>query len=595
MKKIFLLIVFGFIVACSNFNNRSPSNTGDELKNKPRHLIITVHGLSGDEKTWGYFGDDNYTKKYLEQLNSKYNVEVTNFVYPTGKDEKNGAFEFANYLDFFIKEKFKNNHLQPSDKISFVCHSQGGLITFIWFFKNILSYTRNEPNSYVEHVDSIITLGTPFWGSKIATILTGKDSFDIFPFLGLTGMRATRHEVADMAFGSDTIDLFRKMAIQLDNNPDFYEKIKNLPFRVINISGVLPKNKKDLTITSNTGAATVDLPNITKKLIDVVYKVFKTFGFGRKDQAETDLAVIVPNSRWNFIYANSQKIAPLNENNATQKISTREFKSFQNFSDRSKVLFVESVHLPLDSANTYSMANINKDCSEVSTCEHPTYRYIIEHLANCKKDGETSSIFYTNDCNRSAYSNIIEKMKVVNLVEHKKYKNMSSTLEAFTIQINIKLDPGSLDKFKLKYLTQVDGYSLTGEKIYNPNWNINGKELVSDILDLNTDSKDKSIISNQDLQVVLGDKTESTSISIVAKNMTPVDGYEYLRVFITGYAQKKEAVKNKIALTSGERPVENISLQVPLDLKIPGQRPVHLDLVVQPTYSTYIDLDYSTQ
>lgn len=131
MKKIFLLIVFGFIVACSNFNNRSPSNTGDELKNKPRHLIITVHGLSGDEKTWGYFGDDNYTKKYLEQLNSKYNVEVTNFVYPTGKDEKNGAFEFANYLDFFIKEKFKNNPLQPSDKISFVCHSQGGLITFI--------------------------------------------------------------------------------------------------------------------------------------------------------------------------------------------------------------------------------------------------------------------------------------------------------------------------------------------------------------------------------------------------------------------------------------------------------------------------------
>src|SRR5690606_7915045 len=83
-----------------------------------------------------------------------------------------------------IDETFnKFGGLNENDKISFITHSQGGIITLVWLYHTFLMtddkyaglrdsalhFERLNPQ-YFKHVRNFITLGTPFWGSKLAPI-----------------------------------------------------------------------------------------------------------------------------------------------------------------------------------------------------------------------------------------------------------------------------------------------------------------------------------------------------------------------------------------------------------------------------------------
>lgn len=599
MKIISMILLLGLIISCTHLSGRNPSNAESS---KPRHLIITVHGLSGDATTWGHFSDDNYTKKYLEELNPQYQVETKNFVYATGESEKKGAWNFADDLGKFINKQFADRPLGPNDKISFVCHSQGGLVTFIWFFKNIMDGTITTDDTYIKHVDSIITLGTPFWGSKIATMLTEEGTFDVFPFIQLLGMKATRHEVSDMAFGSDTISLFRRLAIEIETNPELVKKIEALPFRLINISGVLPKNKNELVMKNSSGV--VDkLSDLSKNTINLVYSLFKKLGFGGEKYVESDVAVIVPSSRWDFIYAQPQKIYG---NNSTMtepyQIDAKDFHHFANLENKSRVLFVETVHLPLTADSTYSMANITENCVSPNTCQHPTYRYILEHLSNCKKPESTRNTapFYQVDCNPEKYTEIIANMKSKNQVDQASNKAILSLLRAYTIQMNIKLDIGYLHSLPFQYFKQTNSTDpVTGQTTNG--WTYNTDAFVGKIVDLKYDKNQASIASMPDFKIIIGDKKESHSVDIVAKEFKPQkdlnrgeveDPHEYLRIFITGYVDGK-AIDKLPPFDANGRPNPPPPFTVPISLNLPGMKPVKLNVMAQPSYSTFLELDYT--
>lgn len=545
------LILWSFILlvsfSCTSFSSRTPAQTA-----KPRHVIITVHGLSGNEKTWGYFAP--YTKQYLERMNPNYEVIVSNFLYPTGQNEKLTTTDFAERLNSHIHSLFSENPISEDDKISLVAHSQGGIISYIWYFSRLMK----DPKDYrfVQHVDSIITLGTPFWGSKLASIMTDKTRVDVIPLVKALGgpeFKMTRREITDMSLGSDTVQYFRSLAIQLDSDPVFSRKLQSVPVRLINISGILPQDKNKLFTNPDAPATS----KIARNVIDLIYKIFTRKGFG-DGMVESDIAVIVPSSRWDFIYARPTKVS------TDTRITSDQFRHFQNLVDRSKVLFTETVHLPFDAENTLSMAYINQFCDEVETCKHPTYRYILEQLANCKQAF----------CVEAEAENIIQKMKVTNIDQHTFNRDLQKSLRSFNIQIGIKLPPEMIQSFPVQYFKKRTSTELGGLDI----WELNEPTLIGKVIDLKRDRKQVSRGSNALQKIHIGKDDETQSIDIVSKNASAAVPYDQLRVSLTGSMKVKEGA-----------PLTGV---VPLEINLPGLPTVDVEVLIRPGYSTYFELDY---
>jgi pimeloyl-ACP methyl ester carboxylesterase len=359
MKSFALLLVVVTSFSCSTIFNRQPATA---VSQKPRHVIITVHGLSGNALTWGSFGP--ITENYLTQIDPNYDVQVSNFLYPTGQSEKLNTFDFANALNSHIESLFRDRPLEPQDRISLVGHSQGGIVSYIWFFSRILNDQLDQ--KYIKQVDTIITLGTPFWGSKLATILTDKNYPNIVPLLNIMAETPITHrELEDMSYGSDSLHTFRQLAIKMDTDPNLENRLRALPVRLINILGVLPKNQDDIFANRNANAVS----KFGRKIIGAIYNMFDYKKDNGVSRVESDIAVPIPSGRWNFIYSKPHQVAE-----GQNLIASSEFHHFNNLVDRnrSKFLFTESVHLPFDNDNTLSMAYINKTCAKPETCEHPT-------------------------------------------------------------------------------------------------------------------------------------------------------------------------------------------------------------------------------
>lgn len=545
MRHVFYFLLSFLAIACSALPSRNPAAT-----QRARHIIITVHGISGNEQTWGEFAPA--TKQYLEKVDPRYEVLISNFLYPTGRNENLTTFDFAEKLAAHINALFDGHPPDPADKISLVAHSQGGIVSYIWFFSQLIKGDLR----YVRKVDSIITLGTPFWGSKLASIFTDDSNIDIIPFVKAFGgpnFLMTRREIEDMAFGSDTVQDFRRLAIQLDSDPTFADKLKSLPVRLVNISGVLPLDKNKLYSNLESPKAS----KFASKMIDLIYSMFIKEG-AVASRVETDIAVIVPSARWDFIYTSPKMIA------GPSKIQAHDFRQFKNLVNRSKFLFSETVHLPFDAENTLSMAYINRSCLQVETCNHPTYRYILEELANCKAD----------TCDNEAFVNIIQKMKVVNLDQHKSNLNIQSALRTFNIQFGIKLNPGQLDSFPVRYFNRKNpsGDGDPGE------WVLNELSLIGKVIDLKRDKKQISMGSNANQLIHIGNKLETKSIDVVSKPSSKTNPYDQLRVTVTGTIQFKKTSSQYGA--------------VPLEINLPGLPKVEIEALVRPGYSTYFELDY---
>lgn len=575
MKILSLLLILIATLSCSHFNNRRPSNAST----KPVHLIITVHGLSGNKDTFGYFNEA--TKKYIEEMKPNYEVKVVNFIYPSGQSEGNSAADFAlgpQGLGSFIKAQFSGQLPAASDKISLVGHSQGGLVSYMWYFNSLLD--RNQDFEYAKQVDSIITLGTPFWGSKIASILTDKnypDFITLIKALAPENFKMTRREIEDLAYGSDTVDLFRRVAVIMDNDPALAQEIANLPVRLVTITGVLPKEQQDLFSNSSKSGSMVS--GVTKKIINYVYKVFVKSYSGNK-RVESDIAVPVSSSRWNFIYTTPKVITKDTE------ISSADFRGFNHLVDRSKFIFSESVHFPFDMENTLSMGYVSKSCLQVETCDHPTYAYVVDQLANCENNNP--------ECSPEGVKNILEKINAKNPKRYDEFlsknEQIKDSLESFALQINIKLKPGQIDRFPLKHFKRKlpPGNEAADMDI----WDFDGYSLMGKVIDLKINKKtQESNASTANYRLILGDRDEKRSVDIVSRNATAKDPVDHLRINITGRVDLPANIK-ATAKSEGKQPKDTQYI-VPVEINLPGLPSVKINAVVQPSYSTFTELDYT--
>lgn len=181
---------------------------------KSRNHIFLIHGIAGTEKTFGVMD------RYLEKINPC--TVATYFVYDTG-DSKQSTYNFSDTLDEFVNKSLIRNSFGPQDRISFIMHSQGGIVGSLW----LLNARFNHPEIYAR-VDSFITLSTPYWGSKMAKM--GKKFFFNMPEQFDNPLSPMgRIELQEMSYGSPTINALQS---------NFEQIFKNTHVRFLAIGGV---------------------------------------------------------------------------------------------------------------------------------------------------------------------------------------------------------------------------------------------------------------------------------------------------------------------------------------------------------------------
>jgi len=563
MKFLVLFVITSIILSCQSIG--IPKRDLSNINQKPKHIIITIHGLSGNASTFGYFKE--VTEKYLNEANTNYKAEVVNFVYPTGENESQGTYDFAlgpKGLDHFINKLYLEKNLTPNDKISFVCHSQGGIIAYMWYFTTLTSDTENSKILY--NIENIITLGTPFWGSKIASVLTDDRNPDIIPLMKLFApedFQITRREISDLAFGSDIVHNLRSMAIKLDQDPTFKAKLEKMPVRMMNIIGLLPYNKDELYIGKVQGEKATSAA--ARYVVNIIYHLYKQSYMGYKNKRiENDIAVPVTSSRWNFIYSAPQLIRK------NQIIESNSFVDFSQLVNKSKFIFTESSHLPFETEKTLSMAYINQSCIDVNRCDHPTYRYVLEALANCKEFGI---------CKNQNYVDIINKFKYSDYEEYEKFKLIKKNIQSFALQFNLKFKKGTIDSWPVRFFKKKIVYPH-GEDI-NEMWTLKNYGLVPKIIDLGTDEDGLTNSSkNTPYRIYLADPLETKSIDVMSRTSNEKRNYDDIRINLTG----------RVETISQQKKSHYI---VPLKIKIPNGPEVLVKAKVRPGYSTYFELDYT--
>jgi pimeloyl-ACP methyl ester carboxylesterase len=304
---------------------------------RPRHIIFLVHGIAAGRETFGHMSEA-LTKHLNEQDSADYIVE--NFVYAT-HNNKNNTEQFAKDLGNTINQYFlENGEINPQDKISIIAHSQGGLVSLIWIYRAALGDAEYN-SKYIEHLDAFITLGTPFWGAKIALFgdtikrMASKLNKNFLPFFGTK-------QLEDMSFGSPVIFNFRKNTIELSFQ-DILKKL-NLQMRPVNFGGAAHS-----------------------------MKLLSPFAAGLKEY-EDDSAVPLPSSRFDFIYASSIKSG----------YSDKDVLQSSEFNETHFAPFhvVDALHVSLMPAIPLwsAIAFIPKRCVENAECNHPTYKYILGHI-----------------------------------------------------------------------------------------------------------------------------------------------------------------------------------------------------------------------
>lgn len=268
--------------------------------------------------------------------------QFTSFAYETGSKTKD-VIDFSIELGDFIDNKFKaNGGLFPEDKFSLIMHSQGGLIGL----NLILNSFKNDPHYHPElknHLDAFITLGTPYWGAKIAIFANRMMPFLSYLKIPLSNKFGTE-ELKDMELASDFSAFMREELIS-PNNRGVIKEIKEQA-RFLIFSGVTERLNFLAPLASGKG------------------------------RYEDDTAVPIPSSRLDFFYYADS------ENHHTE-VSADEFKQ-TGMVDPDNYVVVNAFHsspFP-QKASMPGIAKLPDRCANISylDCDHPTYPLLVQHL-----------------------------------------------------------------------------------------------------------------------------------------------------------------------------------------------------------------------
>jgi pimeloyl-ACP methyl ester carboxylesterase len=325
MKSIklsgFTLLLTTFLLACTTSPKRWPAQDQD----LPRHVVILVHGIGGNKSHFGNM--EEALRQHLNSLDTRFRYDVINFEYDTANETKT-IFDFALSLDEFIK-----TNTAASDKISFVAHSQGGLIATAWVLNAADQVADYQASAKVSDVISFTTLATPYWGAKISKIgnivkiLTNEYKV---PF------KVGRQQLKDMSFGSNFIYWLRNKL----SRPNLFES----DIRLQNIGGYVKWLKF--------------LPG---KLGSQVF--------------EDDVAVILPSSNFDFYHLQSFK----NGYVTNDRVEAEEFAA----THAATFNVINGIHLsPLVNKKQISrgLAQIPTECAQNLDCDHPAFKRVVENI-----------------------------------------------------------------------------------------------------------------------------------------------------------------------------------------------------------------------
>lgn len=296
---------------------------------KPVHVVFLVHGLAGTLQDFGHMR--TALLKHLPGERDDVQWRVRSFEYDTGSNHKSVRL-FARQLGAFVDATFKElrpNGLLDDDKFSLVAHSQGGLVSTTLLY-DLASHSELVPTRLLPHVDSFVTLATPFWGAKTATFGMPIDHatnqvLDVLP---------GEKQLVDMSFGSDAIHDFRAAAMTL------HQAKAPFPARTLNLIGYLKGARFAAGVSEG------------------------------KAEFENDIAVLLPSGRLDFLFLDD----------TTAGYANMAVSSGMTETDFSNYTVVNAVHFSVPEVD--SVVRVNTDCVDDKACEHPTFAYVLRHLAH---------------------------------------------------------------------------------------------------------------------------------------------------------------------------------------------------------------------
>ena len=590
MKNIFLFFSLIFIsFSCQNLSllNRNPAASNLNSENIKRQYIIAVHGIGGDETTFGSM--KTVLVDHLKTLRPETEFIFLSFKYPTGNSELS-TFDFAyKSLSQFLRQQIPKP--ESTDRITFVAHSQGGLVASIWYAGAALGVDQDgefdtpeaaeikKDQVYANITHQIITLGTPFWGSKLATFLNDEERFQVQKLPGLNLLFSLGDsELKEMSFLSNTIYSFRHTAIALTNNPR-YQNLKQPEF--IQIAGVYPRDEKKLFYDSKQ-VQDDSYFRLSEKLIKIITKSFMRLGFSSEkinssepDRPESDVAVIVPSSRSEFYYA-TQKVTC-----QTDHVDSSIFKKASVFKNPSYFL-TESIHSPLVSQRSVGIANIPEFCKNPNECKHPSYRILLNSIAHCDRYA----------CRKEAQADIINAQFELNRTEdnYNMFLTNGSDLQGFSVEVDLRV-PSDYD-FPVAYF-----YNGSPNDLHplDQKWILKQKEIFRKIISPRWDliSKDQSDL----FEIKSARPNEVYSSLVQIKDMTfKKINSKHVRIHMTGLLKLKTLEMNVDQAVLYNK-ILNEGAVFPFEVNLPryiDNQPKKqiIKALIKPGYTTFIDLDF---
>lgn len=138
-----------------------------------RHLVICVHGLMGDEVVWGQLQDDKLQDdtaqgdmpSLVARLHAA-GMTPLSVRYNSGRHVSQNGRSLSALLDTLVAR-----HGHRFDRLSFVCHSMGGLVVRSAEHcaqqgkAQQTSPSRRTAGAWLDRMDTLICLGTPHDGA----------------------------------------------------------------------------------------------------------------------------------------------------------------------------------------------------------------------------------------------------------------------------------------------------------------------------------------------------------------------------------------------------------------------------------------------
>lgn len=550
MKQILLFLSLALAILTLSSCQSAEKNSRLPASTKPRHIIISVHGIAGKENTFGSLLPA--LKEHLNEVDQGYEVVTANFVYATGSDEATLSV-FKGEFTLFMRDLFKDAPITDNDIISFVTHSQGGLITTFWYTESLEA--GGIDRQLASRVRDIITESTPFWGSKAAYL-----AYDKVKFAGIRKMiqkyiRMSPGELKELSFGSDTIYKF----FLANHDSLFSADFESRPaLRMLNLSGVFPSWDNPFT----QRMMDQHFPNVSKKQYELIRRELSTI-FNTGTRWESDTVVNNSSARIGFLY-----VVDLGNYKAGQVTPVSRFSKSSFLGQEVPYQLIETVHASPEPLRMMDIAYVPERCLEKDQCDHPSYKTIFKHVAACDRENST--------CDMTAYQQSLDILfhgdTSYGMNEH---NLLMSQMQTFSIVLNLRLPKGFNVTRPMLNNDDVDEYIKPGYQ--------NHQSRILTVLNESHDGLVAPLTKDQIYSVYLGRRGEP--YSRVVKHFPETN---HLRFQFTGKVLPSES--RAYSVDSYKKMGESGYL-VRINVTLPGLKSRIVEVPVKPTFTSFVDIE----